>query len=116
MMAENLRTGCVPLVIPLLIFVLAGCGSADPAMPVDAVATTPPTVNADAGPPPATAEPITPAAESTASGEQTTTAGAAPATPTEAIDWTQTASVDGDLYVLGNPAAPIRFIDYSDFL
>jgi hypothetical protein len=34
----------------------------------------------------------------------------------ETSDWSHTASVDGDLYVLGNPAAPIRLIDYSDFL
>jgi hypothetical protein len=34
----------------------------------------------------------------------------------ETSDWSHTATVDGDLYVLGNPAAPIRLIDYSDFL
>lgn len=34
----------------------------------------------------------------------------------ELVDWTTTASVDGDHYVLGNPNAPIRLIDFSDFL
>ncbi len=41
----------------------------------------------------------------------TDTAVAAPAT-----DWLTTVSVVGDYYVLGNPAAPVRLIDYSDFL
>ena len=31
-------------------------------------------------------------------------------------DWTITASVDGDYYILGNPQAPIRLIDFSDFM
>jgi hypothetical protein len=31
-------------------------------------------------------------------------------------DWANTASVEGDYYLLGNPAAPIRLVDYSDFL
>ncbi len=38
------------------------------------------------------------------------------AEPTEEPDWTQTASVEGDFYVFGNPAAPIRLVDFSDFL
>ena len=35
---------------------------------------------------------------------------------TEVIDWLSTVTVDGDYYILGNPNAPIRLIDYSDFL
>jgi hypothetical protein len=31
-------------------------------------------------------------------------------------DWTAVASLEDELYVLGNPDAPIRLIDYSDFL
>jgi protein-disulfide isomerase len=34
----------------------------------------------------------------------------------ESVDWTQTASIDGDYYILGNPAAPIRLVDFSDFM
>ena len=34
----------------------------------------------------------------------------------EVVDWLQVAGKEGDLYVLGNPNAPIRLIDYSDFL
>lgn len=30
-------------------------------------------------------------------------------------DWTQTVTVEGDFYVLGNPAAPVRLVDFSDF-
>lgn len=31
-------------------------------------------------------------------------------------DWSQVAGREGDLYLLGNPDAPIRIVDYSDFL
>ena len=39
----------------------------------------------------------------------------APTATTAPADWTTTATVEGDYYVLGNPQAPIRFIDFSDF-
>ncbi len=32
------------------------------------------------------------------------------------VDWTTVATIEGDYYILGNPAAPIRLIDYGDFL
>ena len=38
-----------------------------------------------------------------------------PDTPVPASDWTQTAAQVDGVYVLGNPNAPIRLIDYSDF-
>lgn len=31
-------------------------------------------------------------------------------------DWLTTVTVEDGLYILGNPNAPIRLIDYSDFL
>ena len=34
----------------------------------------------------------------------------------EPTDWTQVATLEGDLYILGNPAAPIRLVDFSDFM
>ena len=34
----------------------------------------------------------------------------------DSTDWTQTASIDGDYYILGNPVAPIRLVDFSDFM
>lgn len=39
------------------------------------------------------------------------------AEPTEEpIDWLTQATADGSFYLLGNPNAPVRLIDYSDFL
>jgi hypothetical protein len=43
-------------------------------------------------------------------------AGLADAGPAEPVDWTMHAFREGDYYVLGNPDAPVRLIDYSDFL
>ena len=34
----------------------------------------------------------------------------------EPVDWLTTVTVDGDYYILGNPAAAVRLLDYSDFL
>lgn len=34
----------------------------------------------------------------------------------EPPDWLTTVTVEDGLYILGNPNAPIRLIDYSDFL
>ena len=48
-----------------------------------------------------------------------TTTAAAPAeaaSPPAQADWLQTASLEGDYFVLGNPDAPVRVLDYSDFL
>lgn len=87
---------------------LSACPPAAPSAPVaappTAAATLTPTVapNADALPTPATA--ATPNTAEPAAAMDTT------------VDWTTVATVDGDYYVLGNPAAPIRLIDYGDFL
>lgn len=71
---------------------------------------------APATPPQAASEPSAPAS---------TTAVFPPPTPTESLvtvapesptDWANTVTVEGDYYVLGNPAASVRLIDYSDFL
>lgn len=35
---------------------------------------------------------------------------------TAVTDWSQVAGREGDLYILGNPNAPLRIVDYSDFL
>jgi protein-disulfide isomerase len=35
---------------------------------------------------------------------------------TESTNWLATVTVDGTSYILGNPNAPIRLVDYSDFL
>jgi protein-disulfide isomerase len=44
-----------------------------------------------------------------------TPAGSSAVESTPDVDWTTTASVDGDYYVLGNPQAPVRLTDFSDF-
>jgi protein-disulfide isomerase len=49
------------------------------------------------------------AAEAVAPTEQPASQAETPA------DWAQTATLEGDFYVLGNPAAPVRLVDFSDF-
>jgi hypothetical protein len=36
-------------------------------------------------------------------------------TATPPPNWLKSASIEGDYYLLGNPAAPVRLVDYSDF-
>lgn len=73
-----------------------------------------------AEPAPATVAPMTETAVVTPVGVPPATLVATPvaaaATATPVVDWTTVAGVEGDLYVLGNPNAPVRLIDYSDFL
>src|SRR5262245_17456815 len=66
--------------------------------------------------PPATAvvQPATPTSLPTVAATAAPTV--APTVATTTTDWVNTASVEGDLYVRGNPHAPIRLIDFSDFL
>ena len=96
----------------LSILLLAGCGaeeavaptiSADPAIAVAAAtAIVAPTV---APTEIATSVPTaTPTVASVAVAEDTS------------ADWVNVASVEGDLYIRGNPNAPLRLLDYSDFL
>jgi len=38
------------------------------------------------------------------------------ADPVEAAsDWTQVVTMEGDYFVLGNPVAPVRLVDFSNF-
>lgn len=86
------------LVPVLLAFgvVLAACGAGPaPAAPAPPPATATPSSQADVAAAAPTDEPV------------------AVATP---ADWLNTVTPDGDYYVLGNPAAPVRLLDYSDFL
>ncbi len=110
-----------------LILVLAACGgqsgSSQEALPAAeqpaaeqpapeqstaAQAPAPPAVTDTPAP-----EAATPTQESTAAPEAAPTEASAAQEPQ---DWSQNAWQDGDLYVLGNPDAPIRLVDYSDFL
>lgn len=110
------------LLLTLALLLMAGCGApateqpaaSENAAPVavdEATATPLPT---DTPAPTDTHEPAPVAEEPTA----TSAPVAEPAptdTPEPEPDWTQTVFIDGDLYIRGNPDAPIRLIDYSDF-
>ena len=65
------------------------------------------------------------AAEATAENDMAETVAAPVLVPTdtpaaaqveEPVNWLMTATKEGDRYILGNPNAPIRLVDYSDFL
>ena len=104
------------------LLLITACGPAAPEQPaasenvapmavVEATATS---IPIEPPAPTATSEPAPAAVEPTA----TTQPVAEPAptnTPEPEADWTQTASLVDGLYVRGNPNAPIRLIDYSDF-
>jgi protein-disulfide isomerase len=101
------------LLISLLILILSACVGAPGA---ESVETTPAAL-------PATVAPVETAtlAIATVAVLPPTEDAAPEATPSpevadEPTDWTQTVFVEGDFYVRGNPAAPIRLVDYSDFL
>lgn len=92
---------------------IAGCSASATPVPVSDLVSVPTTV-------PTVAEPLSsPTADMAAAGTPSAapnpTVNSKTATPA-IVNWTQTASVDGDFYILGNPAAPIRLVDYSDFL
>lgn len=92
----------------LAIGVLAACaGGSDGAAPTAAPATLAPAAVNAAPDVVATAAP---------SEEAAATAPAEAAAPAAPVDWLRTASVEGDYFVLGNPDAPVRILDYSDFL
>lgn len=103
MRLHNPRMALAALLAALAI---AACGTPDAPAPQDAPAA--PTVQL---PPDAPAsiptKPEVPAAEP---------AQAASPEATAPADWTQTVTQEGDYWVLGNPAASLRLIDYSDFL
>jgi hypothetical protein len=90
--AASLLIGCTPTTQPA------------PATPV-AQAVVLPTPTLEPAPAPTNPPAAAPAEPSTPE----------PTLPTALADWTTTATVEGDYYVLGNPQAPIRLIDFSDF-
>ncbi len=95
-----------------VVLLLAACGrSATPTADVAATATTAPAAVIVA-----TTAPLTTTTETMATGEITTGAVTTATVPGQTADWLNTASVEGDYYILGNPAAPVRLTDYSDFL
>ncbi len=90
----------------LALLVLAGCGGRPTPAPTD------PEAGAREGP-----ETPTPLPEATATPPQAATPSPAPtASGPNAQDWSQHAFVEEGIFFLGNPQAPIRMVDYSDFL
>lgn len=114
--------------LALALLLMAGCGAPAaeqpaaseniaPVVVTEATATRQPTADPQPTAPPAptdTPEPAPAAAEPTATA-QPVAEPAPTATPEPEPDWTQTATLVDGLYVRGNPNAPIRLIDYSDF-
>ncbi len=96
---------------------LAACGSTAPQPPATAtvIAVVQPTeVSAMSTVAPTDTPASSPTAPATA--EATVAPTVVVTEATASTDWVNTASVDGDFYVRGNPSAPIRLIDFSDFL
>jgi protein-disulfide isomerase len=116
-----------------LLLTLAGCTPESPA-PRQAPAEPGVTARAEdavaAGSAENSSAETEPAAEESATDESTpvttsataalvptaTSASEAPTPPAAPADWGAVATVEGDYIILGNPAAPIRLIDYSDFM
>jgi hypothetical protein len=106
------------LVLLAIVLALVACGHTNPPATVSPTATksiveqAQPTATEASTPLPAPATVVVPAT-STA---PIATTPIAMSTAVSNTDWVNTASVDGDFYVRGNPNASIRLIDYSDFL
>lgn len=103
--------------------ILAACGPASAPVPVESGDTAPVAEATQAQPTDApTAVPTqeeaavllpTPTAAAVSPTESPTEPAVEPAAVT---DWTDVVTVEGDYFVRGNPAAPVRLVDYSDFL
>lgn len=107
----------VTLALPALVACsgVASPASGTPSEAVTAVPTEDATVLTPTEEPAAAAEePATGEAASAEVALPTNTP--APELAAESVDWTATVTIDGDYYVRGNPGAPIRLVDYSDFL
>ena len=103
------------------LLLVTACGAAAPEQPAavenaapvvvrEATATPLPTDTPAPVDPTATSAPVEPTAT-----PQPVAQPAPTNTPEPEPGWTQTASLVDGLYVRGNPNAPIRLLDYSDF-
>ncbi|RLT37979.1 MAG: hypothetical protein DWI57_12870 [Chloroflexi bacterium] len=97
------------------LLLIAACGASAPEQPA-ANESAAPVVVAEATSTPLPVEPTATSAPVEPTATPQPVAQPAPTnTPEPEADWTQTAALVDGLYVRGNPNAPIRLIDYSDF-
>lgn len=103
------------LLLGAALFLLAACGGSEAPAPAP---TTAANEAAAPSPTPMAATPTQAPTEiaATQAAPAETETPATPAAQPIPQDWRQHAYREGDLFFLGNPAAPIRMIDYSDFL
>ena len=109
-MVPHQRFRVLPVAAAALIL-LAACGAStrQSAAPATTAPVTEAAVTAAAVASPAEALPV---AAASAPAVEAASVAVPAAVPT---DWLTTVTVEGDYYVLGNPAAPVRLVDYSDF-
>ena len=94
---------------------LAACGGGQEAAPAQAAVPTQLPVEVQPVVEPEVVEKAEPVTVETVADQPAATVEPIAAAP-EPVDWLTTVTVEGDYYVLGNPAASVRVLDYSDFL
>lgn len=96
----------------LSILLLAGCGAEEAVAPTVSANPTVAVASATA----TMAPTIAPTEVATDAPAVTPTVASVAVAEDTSADWVNVASVEGDLYIRGNPNAPLRLLDYSDFL
>jgi hypothetical protein len=115
-----LGRGKLGFILAMGLFVCVACGgqpaaSTDTALPAnDAVVESPATSTPASAGQPSEEQPTEVAPASVDADEVEDGADLSQSLAEE--DWAFVATVEGDYFVRGNPAAPVRLIDYSDFL
>ena len=108
-----MKVGLTILALGILLTACGGGQEVAPAQPPVEAPTAAPTAAPVAEP--EVVEKAAPVAVETVADPPAPTVEPTPAAP-EPVDWLTTVTVDGDYYILGNPAAAVRLLDYSDFL
>ena len=112
-MIKRAKLGLTILALGILLAACGGGQEAAPAQPPVEAPTAAPTMAPVAEP--EVVEKEAPVAAETGTDLPAPTVEPTPAAPAP-VDWLTTVTVEGDYYILGNPAAPVRLLDYSDFL
>ena len=96
----------------LSILLLAGCGAEEAVAPTISASSTPAVTPATVS----IAPTVAPIEVATSAPTATPTVASFMVEEDTSADWVNVACVEGDLYIRGNPNAPLRLLDYSDFL